>query len=169
MKTNYLISKVAVGNLAGAGVAFIACTAFPWYFLRQLGECCWAVLAFPLGWVGLLVSKQSPNRGIALLCFWGAVIINGYLWGWTVSRITRAVQRQKTTPQNAFDASAISARILQLRHDHAVAAYSRSHHLPSRKGLVAAARRALTRFAYFSGVGGEHSDPAEHEAPKNEP
>jgi hypothetical protein len=169
MKAKKIIATAVVGNLAGVGLTYVALIAAPTFFGWWLCYCLFLFFSFPLGWLGVLLSKMLATKGIALLCFWGGVTLNACLWGWTVSRITRAVQRRKMTAQNAFDASAISARIMQLRHDHAVAAHARSHPLYSRKGLVAAARRALTRFAYFSGIGAQHSRSPEHEAPKNSP
>ena len=73
----------------------------------------------------------------------------------------RAFLRQ--SPQTGFDASSISPRIEQLRHAHVSAAHARFQHHHTFRGLLMAARRAVTRLDYFRSVEPQTSDSAEHE------
>src|ERR1039458_511459 len=58
-------------------------------------------LAFPF-LVASVVFVFLPLSG--LCCFYGAVIINAYLWGWMASRIKSAAERRKGFADNVFDA-----------------------------------------------------------------
>ena len=66
-------------------------------------------------------------------------------------------------PHTVFDASAISPRIEQLRHAHVNAAHARFQHHHTLRGLLVAARRAVTRLDYFRSTESQTSDSAEHE------
>ena len=76
-------------------------------------------------------------------------------------RRCRAFLRQ--SPHTGFDASAISPRIEQLRHAHVSAAHARFQHHHDLRGLLVAARRAVTRLDYFRSVEPQTSVSAEHE------
>lgn len=169
MKTKNLVALVILGNLAGAALtSFFALTYFPSSPpIRFLCQCGWVVFAFPLGWVGVVAGKLLASRVMVYLAWGAGAFINACLWGWTAGKINKAIQGR--IGHAGFDASVISPRIAQLRHEHAAAAHARSHPVYSRKGLLAAARRTITRCGYFSNLGAEHPQPAEGGAPKHEP
>jgi hypothetical protein len=162
MKTKLLIGTVVVGNLAGFALAyFVACGGWPaCRGLEWLGASCWAVLALPLGWLGLIAGRLfATSRSVFNLFFYSGAILNACLWGWAAWGIIRAVQRNFT--QAGFDASAIAPRIAHLRESHATMAHVRARPLHARKGLLAAAGQAVKHLAYFSGFRAEHPDALE--------
>jgi hypothetical protein len=95
-----------------------------------------------------------------------AVLIT-YLWVRVVLRLraeeVRRRARESQFPGRAFDVSAIAPRIRRVRHDYLEAARGRSRYEYYRAGLLAAARRIVTRFSYFRCERHEHAIP-KHDA-----
>ncbi len=165
MRAKLLIATVAVGNLVGVGVTswvLLGRLSCP-QLVRFLCECCWAVLAFPLLWAGLIASSLATGGGIDYPTLWGAAIVNACLWGWVASKVGTQIAH------SGFDPSTILLRIARLRENGTAAAHARSKHLHTRRGLLAATRRTLRGTAYFSGEGPEHRQSAGQEVGKNEP
>jgi hypothetical protein len=57
--------------------------------------------------------------------------------------------RENESPGPAFDASAMTPRIQQVRRNHVAALQARFRPPSCRRQLIAAARRTLTHFSYF--------------------
>jgi hypothetical protein len=151
MKSKQVISAVIFGYLAGFALTFfVAFTSFsPWRLVNVLCGCCWVVLAFPLGWLGLIAGRFSATTSVSFVCFFGAIALNACVWGWAALGMLRAVQQRAS--YKGLDVSTISSRIVRLRENHPAMAHSRARPLHSRKGLLAAAGRAVRRLAFFVG------------------
>jgi hypothetical protein len=172
VNTKILIAAVAAGVVAGQVVTFVGGLAnttgcdvvkFPC-------ECAWGVLAFPLGWLGLIATAFANNRWLLpypylFLC--AGVALNGALWSWIVYRIVIALRGQSTN--GGFDASAFSVRLREVRQSHVAAAHARSVSIYARKGLVAMASHAVRRCAYFFDKNPERRETADAEKHTYEP
>src|SRR5262249_10217883 len=138
-----------------------------WDIAKFACECAWAVLAFPLGWLGLIAGGLVATRSLLpypYVFLWTGVTMNACLWGWFAHRLVRGVRGQ--AGYSGFDASTISSQIAQVRHNHAVSAHSRWKPPHARKGLVGAARRVISRHGYFLRTEPERREHIEGEAPK---
>lgn len=147
MKTKALIVGVALGDLAGQVVTFLGGLANKsgWDVVKLPCECAWAVLAFPLGWLGLIAPGLAAAPKVlpyAHLFLWTGVVMNGALWGWMVYRVARSLRRQGT--HHGFDASAFSVRLSEVRQSHVAAAHARAGSAHSRKGLGSSQSRCPT-------------------------
>jgi hypothetical protein len=153
VKTKSLIAVVAITHLAGQVVTFFGGIAnttgselakFPC-------ECAWAVLAFPLGWLGFIGGSFAAKQFLLpffYLFLWTGVTMNSCLWGWIVYGVARVVRGQ--CQNHGFDSAAISARVSELRQSHGVIAHARSRPLYARKGFVAMASRSISRCGFFA-------------------
>lgn len=164
MKAKNLIAVVMLGNLMGAVLtSFLALNFRPsWPIATFFCKCGWALLAFPLGWVGFIASRLSSSPQMASFLFGAGLLSNACLWAWVAARTIRAVQQQGT--HKGFDTSTVSPRIEELRRSHALTAHSRSRHLHARKELLATASRVVRRFMYFSGIRTQHHEPTKETA-----
>ena len=171
-KTKILIAAVALGVVAGQVVTFIGGLANTtgWDIVKFPCECAWAVLAFPFGWLGLVVSAFARFRWFLPyphLFLWTGIIMNGCLWSWIVYRVVRSVRGQET--HHGFHASTLSVRLTEVRQSHVAAAHTRAGPVYARKGLVAIASRVVRRCGYFLDRKPEARQYAEGEMHKNEP
>jgi hypothetical protein len=173
MKTRTVAAMVAGADLVGEAVTFLGgfANSIGWDVAKFPCECAWAVLAFPLGWLGFIAGSLSAASrgmwGMRYACLWAGVAMNAILWGWVVYKLIRSVQGQPG--YSGFDASLVRPRITQVRQNHAILAHSRSKPLQARRELLAAAGRALTKLAYFSRTAAEREKTEHQEAPTNEP
>ena len=172
-----VVAVVASGVLAGQVIAFLGGPANTagWDLVRFPCECAWAVLAFPLGWLGWiaprLVALAAPrliaSRSLVAwqycpyLFLWTGVLLNACFWGGVVYGVARYNRRQGG--RHGLDASMFFARLSELRPNHLAAAHARSRPMYARKGLVAVARQAVTRQAYFTNKKPEGHPDAETE------
>ena len=169
VRTKTLIAMVALGNLAGEGVTFVGgfANTTGWDILKFPCECAWTVLAFPLGWLGLVGGSFAAKQLMLpyfYLFLWTGVTLNACLWGWVACRFVRCVRGQ--AGYSGFDASTISSQIAEVRHRHTVSAHSRWRPSHARKGLIGAARRAIGRCAYFLRTEPARRQETEGDSPK---
>ena len=172
VKTKAIIAAVALGVVAGQAVTFFGGLANTsgWDVVKFPCECAWAVLAFPLGWLGMIATALANNRWLMpypYLFLWTGVILNGALWSWIVYRIVILLREQGTNP--GFDASAFSVRLREVRQSHVAAAHARSGPVYARKGLVAIASHAICRCGYFFDRKPKARPYVEGECTKSEP
>ena len=85
---------------------------------------------------------------IAYLCF-----SVGRRW---VAEEARRRSAETRVPGTAFDASAIAPQLERVRQDHLAVMRSRPHASSYRMGLIALARRMVTRLPYFQHVSHDH-------------
>ncbi len=167
-KTKAVIAMICLGDLAGEVLTFFggfANSAGP--VVRFLCECGWAVFAFPLGWLGMIMANFPVlGRGVGLrqACFWAGVTMNALLWAWITNRVVRAMRAEPR--HGGFDARSVSLRIAEVRQNHAAAAHSRWKPPHARTGLVRAAKQTIRRCGYFFKAERERQEPSEEEAPK---
>jgi hypothetical protein len=173
VKTKILIAAVALAVVGGQVVTFIGSgwsNTTGWDVVKLPCEFAWTVLAFPLGWLGLIAAAFArfrwslPNPDLLL---WTGVALNGALWSWIVYRIAMALGGQGTN--HGFDASAFSVRLREVRQSHVAAAHARSRSVYARKGLVAIASRAVRRSGYFFDRKRERPTLADAEKHKYDP
>jgi hypothetical protein len=91
-----------------------------------------------------------------------AAMLSAELW----HRSYEAAVRRRTEAGNhgtAFEAVDVALRIQRLRCDYVAGLHSRPHPTPHPAGLMAAARRALGRFAYFRHAARPDPQPGEME------
>jgi hypothetical protein len=173
VNTKVLITAVALGDLAGQAVTFLGGLANTtgWDVAKLPCDCAWAVLAFPLGWLGWIagcfLSASSRMAGMRDACLWAGVTLNACLWGWTVYVLIKRVRGQGG--RDGLDASAISLRIAEVRRSHVVAAHSRWKPPHAREALVAAASRAIRRCGYFFRGEPERWESPKEKHPRDEP
>lgn len=164
VKTKARIGVVALGNLAAEVVTFVGgfANTTGWDIVKFPCECAWTVLAFPLGWFGFIGGSFAAKQLLLpyfYLFLWTGVTLNACLWGWVAYRFVRSVRGQ--AGHSGFDASTISSRIVEVRHNHIGSAHLRWKPPHARKGLVGAARRAISRCAYFFRTEPERRQPTE--------
>jgi hypothetical protein len=151
VKTQALIATVALSLVIGQVVTFLGGLANTtgWDVARLPCECAWAVLAFPLGWLGLITGAFA-NRWLlayASIFVWIGMGLNGGLWAWIVYLALRSARGQGL--YRGFDASLVSSQIKEVRRSHVTASHARCESIHARKGLVAIASRAVRRCGYF--------------------
>jgi len=172
VKTLAFIAAVAVGVVVGQVVTFLdgPANTTGWDVVKVPCECAWVVLAFPLGWLGLIAGTFATIRQLLPypnLFLWTGVTMNGGLWASIVYLVVRSVREQGT--HRGFDASTFSLRLREVRRTHVTAAHARSGSLFARKGLVATASLAVRQCGYFFHRKPEARPYAQREMHKNEP
>lgn len=165
VKTKALIAGVGLGNLIGQVVTFLRGPARPWGSALKLPcEWAWTLLAFPLGWLGLvpaiLFGGWTPISRIVL---WAGVTMNAVLWAGVAFRIVRSLRE---TRHQGFDASAVILRLSHVRRTHVAGAHSRAKPLHARKGLIAIASQAISRCGYFARSAAQSHESIKQESPK---
>jgi hypothetical protein len=93
--------------------------------------------------------------------------MNGGLWASIVYLVVRSVREQGT--HRGFDEPTFSLRLTEVRRTHVAAAHARTGSVYARKGLVAAATRAVRRCGYFFDRKPEARPFAEAKVQKNWP
>jgi hypothetical protein len=166
------MAAVALGVVAGQVVTFLGGLANTtgWDVVKFPCECAWAVLAFPLGWLGLIAPGFAATPWVlpyAYLFLWTGVTMNGCLWGWIVYLAVRSARGQGT--HRGFEASTFSLRLTEVRQSYVAAAHAPSGPVYARKGLVAIASRAVRRCGYFLRRKPEARPYSEAETHKDEP
>jgi len=170
VKTLAFIAAVAVGVVVGQVVTFLdgPANTTGWDVVKVPCECAWAVLAFPLGWLGLIAGTFATIRQLLPypnLFLWIGVTMNGGIWASIVYQVLRSVRDQGT--RRGFEASTFSLRLTEVRLTHVAAAHARTGSVSARKGLVAAASRGVRRCGYFFDRKPEARPFAEAEVHKN--
>jgi len=97
-----LTAKVAIANLAAVAVlaaASLFSNDVP-SAIEFLHYALIATLTFPLGWFGALqigsgVGQGAMHPAVALFCVAAGIILNAYLWGWIISKITRIFHQKQ--------------------------------------------------------------------------
>ena len=106
-------------------------------------------LAFPVAvaQLGAETGGVMSPREIILLSVLGLFV------GWLYWQHYRTVRRRRTAERQwagpALDVTSLGSRIEQLRENYVAEVHSRSCDWMYREGLVASARRALARLAFF--------------------
>jgi hypothetical protein len=172
VKTKALIAAVAVGIVVGQVVTFLGGPANTtgWDVVKVPCECAWVVLAFPLGWLGLIAGAFAKIRWLLPypnLFLWIGIPMNGGLWALMVYLAVRFTRGQGT--HRGFDAPTVSLRLTEVRRNYVAAGHARTGSVFARKGLVATASRAVRRCRYFFDRKPEARPYAQREMHKNEP
>jgi hypothetical protein len=153
MKTKTLIPAVALGVVIGQVVTFLgAANNTRWDVMQLPCQCAWAVLAFPLGWLGFIAAAFAKFRWLLPypdLLLWTGIIMNGIFWGWIVYRVVRSLRGQ--VGHHGFDASTFILPLGEVRRNHMSAVQARSRPGYAHKTLFAVASRAVRRCGYFFG------------------